>query len=224
MSQKIRSFVLRQGKMTNGQTRAISELLPRYGLSYQTTPCDLNQLFARPAKKIVEIGFGMGDATWQIARNNPQHDYLAIEVHGPGVGTLLMKIEEHGIANLRIMRHDAVEVLQNMLAEQSIDGFHIFFPDPWHKQRHHKRRLIQEEFVGLLLNKLRPGGYLHLATDWEDYALWMKSIFSKFPALVSQGDPSGFIERPESRPLTKFEARGHGLGHQVWDLYLKLTE
>jgi tRNA (guanine-N7-)-methyltransferase len=224
-SLKIKSFVLRQGKITPGQQRAIAELLPKYGLDYQDSGFDLNQVFGRKAPTIVEIGCGMGDATWQIAQNNPSCDYLALEVHGPGVGSLLMKVQEQQLQNLRIIRHDAVAVLQNMLAPQSISGFHIFFPDPWPKKRHHKRRLVQDAFVALLVEKLTPGGYIHLATDWQDYAQAMAATLSKFSALRSKSAQSVFIKRPDSRPVTKFERRGQNLGHQVWDLYyLKLED
>lgn len=214
----IRSFVLRQGKITSGQLKAINELLPKFGIEYNPQPCDLNAAFGRYNPKIVEIGFGMGHATWQIAKNNPEHDYLGIEVHLPGVGALLMQIRDNDVNNLRIIRHDAVEVFKNMLADDILDGIHIYFPDPWHKKRHHKRRIIQAPFVELLVQKLKPGGYIHLATDWEDYALWMLDILNQEPSLINQAIDGKFVPRPEYRPLTKFENRGLKLGHGVWDL------
>lgn len=214
----IRSFVLRQGKITSGQLKAINELLPKFGIEYNPQPCDLNAAFGRYNPKIVEIGFGMGHATWQIAKNNPEHDYLGIEVHLPGVGALLMQIRDNDVNNLRIIRHDAVEVFKNMLADDILDGIHIYFPDPWHKKRHHKRRIIQTPFVELLAQKLKPGGYIHLATDWEDYALWMLDILNQETSLINQATDGKFVPRPEYRPLTKFENRGLKLGHGVWDL------
>jgi tRNA (guanine-N7-)-methyltransferase len=160
----------------------------------------------------------MGNATWQIAQNNPENDYLGIEVHLPGVGSLLMQMRDNDVRNLRVIRHDAVEVLRNMLADDSISGFHIYFPDPWHKKRHHKRRIIQSEFVNLLCQKLKSGGYIHLATDWEEYATWMLNILQSNPQLANQSTSSDYVPRPDYRPLTKFENRGMKLGHGVWDL------
>ena len=214
----IRSFVLRQGKITSGQLKAINELLPKFGIEYNPQRCDLNAAFGRNNHKIVEIGFGMGHATWQIAKNNQENDYLGIEVHLPGVGALLMQMRDNDVNNLRIIRHDAVEVFKNMLADDTLAGIHIYFPDPWHKKRHHKRRIIQAAFVELLAQKLKPGGYLHLATDWQDYAFWMLEILSQEPRLINQAIDVGFVPRPEYRPLTKFENRGLKLGHGVWDL------
>lgn len=215
---EIRSFVLRQGKITKGQQNALENHLPTYGIEYAAQLTDLNQSFQRDNAKIVEIGFGMGHATWQIAKANPDKDYLGIEVHLPGVGSLLMEIAEHNLSNLRVIRHDAVEVLKNMIPDNSLDGFHIFFPDPWHKKRHHKRRIIQPEFVELLASKLKTGGYIHLATDWEDYALWMLDILNANTTLHNTSPTNDYIERPDYRPLTKFENRGLKLGHGVWDL------
>ncbi len=212
----IRSFVLRAGRMGSGQARALTELGPRFVLPYQETPLELDTVFARAAPKIVEIGFGMGHATASIADADRDRDFLGIEVHEPGVGALLKRIEELNLGNLRIIQHDAVEVFKHMLADACLDGIHIFFPDPWHKKRHHKRRLIQPEFVALLLTKLRPGGYLHLATDWEDYARQMLEVLSAESRLANRED--GYAPRPDYRPLTKFEQRGLRLGHGVWDL------
>ncbi|MBU1664660.1 MAG: tRNA (guanosine(46)-N7)-methyltransferase TrmB [Gammaproteobacteria bacterium] len=215
----IRSFVLRAGRMGSGQARALAELGPRFLLPYQPVLLDLDAVFGRQAPKVVEIGFGMGHATAAIADTQRETDYLGLEVHEPGVGALLKRIEELGLENLRIVQHDAVEVFNHMLAEASLDGIHIFFPDPWHKKRHHKRRLIQPAFVALLARKLKPDGYLHLATDWEDYARQMLEVISAEPRLANTTDD--FAPRPEYRPLTKFEQRGLRLGHGVWDLVFR---
>lgn len=215
-TRSIRSFVLRQSHMTAAQQRAIEQLWPQYGLDYQTTLLDLNQLFQRPAPKIMEIGFGMGTATAAIAQNQPEKDFLAIDVHGPGVGNLLKLIDEQQLSNIRVMRHDAVEVIEHMLAPASLDGIHIFFPDPWHKKRHHKRRLIQLAFIQQLLPKLKTGGYIHLATDWKEYAEQMLAVLNQCPQLTNTA--TDYAEKPSYRPETKFEARGKRLGHGVWDL------
>jgi tRNA (guanine-N7-)-methyltransferase len=215
----IRSFVLRQGRMTTAQTRAVEDLLPVFGIQYAETPLDLSAAFGRSAPKILEIGFGMGGATAQIAAENPDQDYLGIEVHGPGVGNLLKLIQEQGMTNLRVIQHDAVEVLNHMIADGALDGIHIFFPDPWHKKRHHKRRLLQAEFVALLCRKLKQGGYLHFATDWEDYAQWTLEVLKAESQL--QNTAEDYAPRPEYRPLTKFEQRGLNLGHGVWDLIFR---
>lgn len=213
----IRSFVLRQGRLTKGQARALETGWSTHGVDYSDQTLDLNQLFGRPqSKKILEIGFGMGDATAKIAQTLPDADFLAIEVHTPGIGGLLKLMQEGDIQNIRIIQHDAVEVLQNMLADQSLDGVHIFFPDPWHKKRHHKRRLIQAEFVSLLSRKLKVGAYIHVATDWQEYAEWVLAVLSGEPKLRNLAQD--FAEKPSYRPLTKFENRGIKLGHGVWDL------
>lgn len=215
----IRSFVLRQGRLTAAQQRAVETLLPQYGIPYASNPLALDQAFGRVAPKILEIGFGMGAATAQIAAANPDQDYLGIEVHTPGVGNLLKLMEEQGLANLRVIQHDAVEVLKHMIADASLDGVHIFFPDPWPKKRHHKRRLLQAEFLRLLCSKLKPGGYLHFATDWEEYAQWTLEVLRAEPQLANT--VAEYAPRPEYRPLTKFEQRGLNLGHGVWDLIFK---
>ncbi|OQS39883.1 tRNA (guanosine(46)-N7)-methyltransferase TrmB [Chromobacterium haemolyticum] len=215
----IRSFVLRQGHLSPGQQRAMDEGMPRWGIEYRPVRIDLEQAFGRAAPKILEIGFGMGGATAEIAAANPDQDYLGVEVHSPGVGNLCKLIAEKELSNLRIIRHDAVEVLDHMLADGSLDGVHIFFPDPWHKKRHNKRRLIQAPLVEKLITKLKPGGYLHAATDWEDYALQIMDVFSSQPQLVNTAD--GYAPRPDYRPLTKFEARGIKLGHGVWDVIFR---
>jgi tRNA (guanine-N7-)-methyltransferase len=219
---RIRSFVLRQGRLTKGQERALEEAWPQFGIEYQEALLDLNQTFDRAdSKKVLEIGFGMGDATAKIAQTLPDSDFLAVEVHTPGVGSLLKLMQEGDIHNIRIIQHDAVEVLQNMLSDQSLDGVHIFFPDPWHKKRHHKRRLIQAEFVKLLCSKLKVGAYIHVATDWQEYAEWVLEVLKAEPQL--QNTALDFAEKPAYRPLTKFENRGIKLGHGVWDLvFLRL--
>ena len=212
----IRSFVLRAGRMGSGQTRALQELGPRFVLPFQPTLLDFAAVFGRRAPVVLEIGFGMGDATAAIAERMPGTDFLGIEVHAPGVGALLQRIGQSHLANLRIIQHDAVEVLAAMIPPASLAGVHIFFPDPWHKKRHHKRRLIQPAFVATLAQHLAPGGVLHCATDWQPYAEQMLEVLAAEPLLVNTA--AGFAPRPELRPLTKFEARGLGLGHGVWDL------
>jgi len=235
----IRSFVRRAGRMSEAQQRYYDALLPKIGVPYQNAPLDLAAVFGRTAPKILEIGCGMGETTARIAEAHPENDYFGLEVHVPGVGALCKLIAEKGLTNLRIGNHDAVEVVRDMLPEASLDGIHIFFPDPWHKTRHKKRRLIQPEFVALLTSRLKPGGYIHCATDWENYALQMLDVLGREPALAnSVASPSpealaaaleadsaaglaGFAPKPEYRPLTKFENRGLRLGHGVWDLVFR---
>lgn len=212
----IRSFVLRQGRVSNAQQRAYDTLLPQFGIAYAPHIIDLNEVFGRAAPRILEIGFGMGETTALIAARNPDHDYLGIEVHTPGVGSLLKAIAEQGLTNLRIMQHDAVEVLHNMIAPETFDGVHIFFPDPWPKKRHHKRRLIQTEFVSLLTSRMKPGAYLHAATDWQEYAEHILAVLSGESQL--QNTAPDYAPRPAYRPQTKFESRGIKLGHGVWDI------
>jgi tRNA (guanine-N7-)-methyltransferase len=217
---RIRSFVLRQGRLTKGQERALETGLPKFGIPYAEALLDLKQLFGRvESKKILEIGFGMGETTAKIAQTLPDCDFVAAEVHTPGVGSLLKLIVENNIPNIRIIQHDVVEVLQHMVSEASLDGVHIFFPDPWHKKRHHKRRLIQAEFVKVLCSKLKPGGYLHVATDWQEYAEWVLEVLSAELQLKNTADD--YAEKPSYRPLTKFENRGIKLGHGVWDMVFK---
>lgn len=215
---EIKSFVLRQGKITLGQKTALSQLYPVYGIEYQENQIDLNQIFNRNNPKIIEIGFGMGHATSQIALNNPDKDYLGVEVHAPGVGAILNSIVEHKINNLRVIKYDVVNILKNMIMDNTIYGFHIYFPDPWHKKKHNKRRLINLEFVRLLCRKLQVGGYIHLATDWQDYAQVMVETLGQIPELVNQSSTNDYVLRPDYRPLTKFENRGLKLGHGVWDI------
>ena len=215
----IRSFVLRQGRTSPAQLRAIATLMPRFGIPYAARQFDLDQAFGRTAPKILEIGFGMGDSTATIALAHPEIDYLALEVHTPGVGNLLKLIETEQLNNIRIMQHDAVEVLRDMIADNTLDGVHIFFPDPWHKARHNKRRLIQAPFIAQLVQKLKPGGYIHVATDWQDYAEQVLRVLSGEPML--ENTAADYAPRPDYRPLTKFEQRGIRLGHGVWDLVFK---
>lgn len=217
----IRSFVLRQGHMTAAQQRAIDTMWPQFGVDYQNEIIDLDKLFGRDNPKVLEIGFGMGVATVEIAKRLPDTDFLVIDVHGPGVGNILKLIEEEGITNIRVMRHDAVEVVENMLAAGALGGIHIFFPDPWHKKRHNKRRLVQTPFVEKLLPKLKTGGYVHMATDWEEYAVQMLEVLSGFACLKNTA--ADYAPTPAYRPETKFEARGKRLGHGVWDLVFEKT-
>ena len=216
----IRSFVLRQGHLSAGQKRAIDDGMPRWGIPYAATLLDLDACFGRHAPRILEIGFGMGGASAEIAEHNPERDYLGIEVHSPGVGNLLKLITEKSLGNMRLIQHDAVEVIDHMLPLASLDGIHIFFPDPWPKKRHHKRRLIQPELIARLAARLKPGAYLHAATDWEEYAQQILEVFSGEP-LLSNSVAEGFAPRPDYRPLTKFEQRGIRLGHGVWDIIFR---
>jgi len=215
----IRSYVLRQGRMSPAQTRAYDELGPAFSLPYSPGLLDYKFVFGRQAPTIVEIGFGMGESTAAIAELMPDHNFIGIEVHSPGVGALLKLIGEQKLTNLRIVQHDAVDVLKHMIADGSLHGFHIFFPDPWPKKRHHKRRLIQPELVSLLTTKLQPGGYVHLATDWEEYAHHMLEVLGGEPGLVNNA--SGFAPRPDYRGTSGFERKGLAKGHDVWDLVFR---
>lgn len=215
----IRSFVLRQGRVSNAQQRYHEDMMAKIGVPYTAARLDLDALFGRSAPKILEIGFGMGETSATIAAANPGNDYLGIEVHTPGVGSLCKLIAEGGLTNQRIVQHDAVEVLRDMIAPDALAGAHIFFPDPWPKARHHKRRLIQPPLVALLASRLRPGGYIHCATDWENYAEQMLEVLSAEPLL--ENTAPGYAPRPAYRPLTKFEQRGLRLGHGVWDLVFR---
>ncbi len=217
----IRSFVLRAGRMGSGQARALADVGPQFLLPFDAASAwNADQAFGRTAPLLVEIGFGMGQATAAFAQANPQINLLGLEVHPPGVGSLLKQIQEASLSNIRIVQHDAVEVLRTMVADASLTGIHCFFPDPWHKKRHHKRRLIQAPFAKLMAQKLAPNGYIHLATDWQAYAQQMLEVMNAEPKLSNQS-PTGFVPRPETRPITKFERRGLLLGHGVWDLLHK---
>jgi tRNA (guanine-N7-)-methyltransferase len=235
----IKSFVRRAGRMSEAQQRYYAEMMPKIGLVYAPQPVDLAAFFGRNNPKILEIGTGMGETTAKIADANRDNDYLGVEVHVPGVGALCKQIAERELSNLRLCQHDAVVVVRDMLPEGSLDGVHVFFPDPWHKTRHNKRRLIQSPFVALLASRLKPGGYFHCATDWENYALQMLEVLGNEPSLEnsvpgpstvalaaaieadSANGLAGFAPRPEYRPLTKFENRGLRLGHGVWDIIFK---
>jgi len=216
----IRSFVLRAGRVGPGQQRALAELGPRFVLPYRAAPLDFGAVFGRRAPVLLEIGFGMGEATAQVAATHPAQDLLGVEVHAPGVGALLKRIGEQGLGNVRIVQHDAVEVLQHMIPAASLAGVHVWFPDPWHKKRHHKRRLIQPGLVALLADRIAPGGYLHCATDWQPYAVQMLEVLAAEPRLVNTAG-HGYAPRPDWRPQTKFESRGLRLGHGVWDLVFR---
>ena len=218
----IRSYVLRQGRVTDAQRRACEALLPRFGIPFTRAPLDFEGAFGRAAPRILEIGFGMGESTARIAASHPQNDYLGIEVHTPGVGSLLKRAAELGLTNIRVIQHDAVEIIENMVPRASLDGAHVFFPDPWPKKRHHKRRLLQAPFVALLASRMKHGAFLHVATDWEDYAQQIMEILSAEPLLANTAD--GYAPRPAWRPQTKFEARGLRLGHRVWDLLFRRKE
>ncbi len=216
----IRSYVMRAGRTTEGQARALAELGPRFLLPYDAGhTLDFAATFGRQAPVVLEIGFGMGDATAKIAQALPNTDFIGCEVHEPGVGALLKHIGEMGLSNLRLIRHDAVEVLEHMIAPASLAGVHIFFPDPWHKKKHNKRRLIQPPLVAKLCTRLAPGGYIHCATDWEPYAQQMLAVLGAEPSLVNTAE--GYADKPAYRPLTKFENRGLRLGHGVWDLVFR---
>ena len=220
---QVRSFVLRQGRFTPAQQRAFDEQWPRFGLDYMPsgsrgTPRDFDAVFGRSAPRIVEIGFGNGEALRYSAARDAARDHVGIEVHAPGVGRLLNALAEDDAHNVRVFHHDAVEVLTNEVADGSLDEIRIYFPDPWHKKRHHKRRLVQPEFAALLVRKLAPGGRLHLATDWQEYAEHMWDVLDATPGIANRAGPRGAIPRPDWRPQTHFETRGQKLGHGVWDL------
>lgn len=219
---QIRSFVLRQGRLTKGQELAITKFWPLFGIDYdESRRLDFTQLFANQNPVTLEIGFGMGASLVEMATQAPNENFVGIEVHRPGVGACLMAVEQQNINNVRVMCHDAVEVLQNMIGDNSLDKVQIFFPDPWHKAKHNKRRIIQPDFVRLLTEKLKVGGVLHLATDWHHYAEHMLDVLQSSSNLTNLAVDNGYIPRPDSRPLTKFEKRGLNLGHGVWDLQFK---
>ena len=215
----IRSFVHRRSHITQGQQQALDTLLAKWGVTYQTSLLDLNATFNRQADTILEIGFGMGETTEKIALSRPADNFLGVEVFNAGVGSLLKRIEASSLQNIRIIQHDAVEVIRDMIAPGTLAGVHIYFPDPWPKLRHHKRRLVQPPFIASLASRLKPGGYLHCATDWEHYAMQMLDVLSHEQSLENTAE--GFAPRPDYRPLTKFENRGLRLGHGVWDVIFK---
>ncbi len=215
----IRSFVLRQGRLSNAQARACDDLLPTFGIDYCAQSIELALAFGRRAPCTLEIGFGMGDTLAATALARPECNFIGIEVHLPGVGALLRLVEAHGLTNVRVIRHDAVEVLQHMIAPDSLNEINLFFPDPWPKKRHHKRRIVTAEFAALMASRLVPGGLLHMATDWEPYAAQMLEVVSAEPTLANTAD--GFAPRPDARPQTRFERRGLALGHVVHDLVFR---
>jgi tRNA (guanine-N7-)-methyltransferase len=215
LNRPIRSFVLRQGRTTPAQHRGLEELFPRYGLSLSHEPMDAAKIFGRKAPLVLEIGSGMGETTAAIAAAHPEADFIAVEVHGPGVGSLLNRIHSIELKNLRVIRHDAIEVLERMVGDGTLAAIHLFFPDPWPKKRHHKRRLVQPAFVCLMEQKLRAGGVVHLATDWPEYADQMAVVFSENSSFVEA--EAGFA----TRPVTKFETRGVKLGHPIRDLFFR---
>jgi tRNA (guanine-N7-)-methyltransferase len=217
----VRSFVLRGGRMTEAQRLACERLLPSYGIPYGTETLDYVRTFGRSGPTVLEIGFGMGETTAAIAAADPRTNFIAVEVHPPGVGALLRLLESQGLGNVRIVQHDAMDVVSTMIPRDSLAGIHVFFPDPWPKKRHHKRRLLQPAFAHLLTERLAPGGYLHVATDWQEYADQVLAVLSDVPTLANTAD--GFAARPHYRPMTKFERRGLRLGHGVWDLVFRRT-
>ncbi len=219
----IRSFVRRRGHITERQKAALAQLAPRWSIPYQSTPIDPQTVFGRQAPLILEIGFGMGETTARIAAARPDENFLGVEVFEAGIGALAQRLEDQNLTNVRMVQHDAVEVVQHMLTPGMLAGIHVYFPDPWPKKRHHKRRLIQPSFVPLLASRLMAGGYLHCATDWEPYAEQMLEVLSAEPSLVNDAgkEHEGYAERPVWRPETKFEARGKRLGHGVWDLVFR---
>jgi tRNA (guanine-N7-)-methyltransferase len=217
MKRTIKSYVLRAGRMTKRQQEGWANSYPKLSLPLDSGVWDFTTLFDRTAPTVLEIGFGMGQSLCQMAKANPDTNYIGIEVHQAGVGALAADIAELQLSNIRLVCHDAVITLESSIADGSLSGVQIFFPDPWHKKKHHKRRLIQDTFVTLLVQKLAPGGFIHCATDWQDYADWILEILQGNSALVNQSETGGFVQRPQQRPLTKFEQRGHRLGHGVWD-------
>jgi tRNA (guanine-N7-)-methyltransferase len=221
---RIRSFVKREGRLTPGQERAINELFPLYGIVLQDKLLNLDDIFQRSAPRILEIGFGNGTSLSEMAQNNPEQDYIGIEVHRPGVGNLLSQIEKSGLTNLRVINDDGVEVLKQMIPDNALDAVYLFFADPWHKKRHHKRRIVQKEFVQLLRKKLKVGGVFHMATDWEHYAEHMMQVMNESEGFKNTAGKDQYLPRPDYRPLTKFEQRGQRLGHGVWDLIFEKVD
>ncbi|WP_282109466.1 tRNA (guanosine(46)-N7)-methyltransferase TrmB [Shewanella algicola] len=215
---KIRSFVLREGRLTKGQSQAIEAHWPAMGLDYTPQPLDLTEVFGRDADTVLEIGFGMGASLVQMASASPEQNFIGIEVHKPGVGACLADAGEAKVTNLRVYHHDAMEVLEHSIADGSLARLQLFFPDPWHKKRHHKRRIVQADFVELVRRKLKIGGVFHMATDWENYSEHMLEVMNAAEGYKNQSTTGTVVERPDHRPLTKFEARGHRLGHGVWDI------
>ena len=221
---RIRSFVRREGRLTKGQQRALIELFPRYGITLQQGIIDFDALFGRRGARILEIGFGNGASLAEMATEHPENDYLGIEVHRPGVGNLLLQIEKQSLNNIRVSNDDAIEVLEQQIPDESLDAVYLFFPDPWHKKKHHKRRIVQPAFVNLIQRKLKPGGIFHMATDWENYAEHIMAAMRTAAGFKNIAGEGQYTARPAYRPLTKFEQRGHRLGHGVWDLVFRKME
>ena len=217
----IRSFVRRQGRMTAMQEKSLEQNWSHYGIEPAGEMLNLDALFGRSAPQVLEIGFGMGDSIADMALKQPEQDYIGIEVHRPGVGRLMAKLAEQGSDNVRLFCHDAIDILKQRIPDESLDRVLLFFPDPWHKSRHHKRRIVQADFVQLIRSKLKPGGVYHMATDWEDYAQWMMAVMGEAPGYENLAGSGNYSERPDYRPLTKFEKRGQRLGHGIWDLLFK---
>jgi len=220
---KIRSFVLREGRLTKGQQRSLDLFWPTMGLEHQAEQYDMTKVFGRASELVLEIGFGMGKSLVAMAKAAPDRDFIGIEVHKPGVGACLGEAETEGVSNLRLFEHDAVEVLRDCIADGSLSTVQLFFPDPWHKKRHHKRRIVQSEFVQMIRTKLKIGGVFHMATDWENYAEHMLEVMSAAEGYQNLASDGQYVPRPDHRPLTKFENRGVKLGHGVWDLMFKRT-
>ncbi|PHM69008.1 tRNA (guanosine(46)-N7)-methyltransferase TrmB [Xenorhabdus sp. KJ12.1] len=215
---RVRSFVRRQGRLTARQQHALDNVWPNMGVDYQPALQDMAELFGRDAPVVLEIGFGMGTSLVTMANQNPEKNFFGIEVHAPGVGACLASAEDENISNLRVMCHDAIEVLENMIPEQGLEMVQLFFPDPWHKARHNKRRIVQPAFAQMIRNKLKIGGVFHMATDWQPYAEHMLEVMSEAEGYRNISESNDYVPRPDSRPVTKFEMRGHRLGHGVWDL------
>ncbi len=218
MHRQIKSYVLRAGRVSNRQQQGLDHWLKDYELLLSDSLWNYNEIFQRTSDVIVEIGFGMGSSLLAMAKNNAHLDYIGIEVHQAGVGSLVADLHDYQLTNVRVVAHDAVEVFQTQLADNSLAGVQIFFPDPWHKKRHHKRRLVQPAFIQLLTKKIKQGGFIHCATDWQEYAEHMLDVLNNEKSLFNQQKEGGYAPRPDSRPLTKFEQRGERLGHGVWDL------
>lgn len=221
---KVKSFVKREGRLTKGQAKALEDFWPTMGIEYSGELLDLEQVFGRRAPVVLEIGFGMGKSLVEMAANAPDQDFIGIEVHRPGVGAALSEAGERGLTNLRVMEHDAVEVLNNMLAPESLSRLQLYFPDPWHKKRHHKRRIVQADFAQTVRSKLAIGGHFHMATDWENYAQYMAEVMNAAAGYQNTAQNGDYVPRPDYRPITKFEVRGQKLGHGVWDLIYQRTE
>lgn len=218
----IKSFILRQGRLTHGQQRALDEQWPVFGIDYEAQPLDLATLFGNDNPVVLEIGFGNGESLLQMAAENPEQNFIGIEVHRPGVGHLLHLIQEQGIQNLRVMNHDAIDILQNQIPEHSLSRIQLYFPDPWHKKKHNKRRIVQPAFLDTLASLLKEDGQIHFATDWEHYAEHMMATLEAHAKFINTHKKQQFSPKPDYRPITKFERRGQRLGHGVWDLIFKV--